>query len=111
MGTERLQDQLDQPQKQNRPSLSSSDLEAQVEQCDRVPPAPFPFGNLDLNTPLQTGKERDSAYCPSQSPFMHITKSLCSLLGAMPALDIEWLKAGRGWEVDLPRGNAGGVKA
>ena len=32
---------------------------------------------------------------------MRITKPLCSLLGAKPALDIERLKAGRGWEVDL----------
>lgn len=63
MGTERLQDHLDQPQKQNCPSSSNSDLEVQVEERDRVPPVPFPFGNLDLNIPFQTGKESDSAYC------------------------------------------------
>lgn len=70
-------------------------------QCDGVTLLPFPLGKLDLNTPFQTGKERDSSYRPSQSPFMHITKPLCSLLGAKPALDIKWLKAGRRWEVDL----------
>lgn len=40
-------------------------IEVQVEQCDRVPPVSFPFGNLDLNIPFQIGKERDSAYCLS----------------------------------------------
>lgn len=38
---------------------------------------------------------------------MCILKPLYSLLRAKPALDIEWLKAGRQLEVDLEQGTPG----